>query len=110
MALHAGLSSADEHGVPQGKSSQSYCHRAAEEGEFPKIVGNYNLTCLHGVTNSIIGFLNTGTLVAKSCSPGQYPEENDTLVSCGLSEGVRWRGGLIVTLKKAGNKLVSNVD
>lgn len=44
VALHAGLSSADEYGVPQGESSQSDCHWA-----------------------------------------GQHPEEDDTLVSGGLS-------------------------
>lgn len=32
VALHAGLSSADEQGVPQGESAQSYCHRAGAEG------------------------------------------------------------------------------
>lgn len=37
VALHAGLSSADEHSVPQGESSQSHRHRAAreEEGHHP---------------------------------------------------------------------------
>lgn len=33
MALHAGLSSGDEHGVPQSESSQSYCHRAGQNPE-----------------------------------------------------------------------------
>lgn len=33
MALHAGLSSADEKGVPQGQPSQSYRHRACQYPE-----------------------------------------------------------------------------
>lgn len=33
VSLHAGLSSADEHAVPQGESSQSHCHRAGQHPE-----------------------------------------------------------------------------
>lgn len=33
VALHAGLSPGDEHGVPQGESSQSHRHRAARQEE-----------------------------------------------------------------------------
>lgn len=45
------------------------------------------------------------------CSlPGQHPEEDDTLVSGGLSKGVSWRRGLIVSLKETVFTLVSDMD
>lgn len=86
MALDAGLSSADEHGVPQGESSQSYRHRAGgEEGTCYNLYFIFKQRDMSGVMY---------------CSPGQYPEEDDTLVSSGFTEGVGWRRGLIITLKE----------
>lgn len=48
-----------------------------------------------------ISDIKTGGIHATTFSlPGQNPEEDDTLVSSGLSEGVRWRGVLIVSLRE----------
>lgn len=42
--------------------------------------------------------------------PGQHPEEDDTFVSGGLSKGIGWRRGLIVSLEETAFILVSDVD
>lgn len=85
VALHAGLTSVDESGVPQGESTQSYCHCAAGEGR-----GTLQLDLPEECFSFMRGY----------CSPGQHPEEDDTLVSSAFFEAVVWRRGLVVTLKQ----------
>lgn len=92
VALHAGLSSADERGVPQGESSKSYCYRAAIEGWEGE-----DFTSLSRLSD-IIEFS-----CCECCSPGQDPEEDDALMTRILSEAVVWRRRLIVSLKWAEN-------
>lgn len=48
--------------------------------------------------------------MCKCSLPGQHPEEDDTLVSGGLSKDVGWRRGLIVSLEETVFTLVSDVD
>lgn len=87
VPLHTCFSSTDEHGMPKGESSKSYCHWAAENKE----------VSVRGVCRRSSAFRRCG-------SPGQYPEKDDALMSSGFSEGVVWRRCLIITLKGTGKR------
>lgn len=89
VALHAGLSSVDESSMPQGESTQSYWNCAADVRQ-----GN--------ITTWPIWMMQSASWVFTSeyCSPGQYPKEDDILVSSAFVEAVVWKRGLIVTLKQ----------
>lgn len=96
VALHAGLSPGDEHGVPQGESSQSHRHRAArqEEGHHLRL-------------GTQPGRARPSRVGSGRRSPGQNPEEDDGLVGGGLCEGAGFRRRLIGALREGSTSCVS---
>lgn len=91
VALHAGLSSADQLGVPQGQSAQRHRHRTAEptgQSGTGEPLRNCPLAAGSGPGS-----------VQSAGSPGQDPEEDDALMANALSGAQIWRRSLKGSLK-----------